>query len=191
MAELGNYMNGVTLLIALKRRIKIFLIAIVICVLLLIIAYIFYGERVITNVFIVIILVLMCTLLLMITLSYKKIMTAKLIIENRIMHIRQAQIIDEKNCAFRLNKKLRPDIEVFVSCFGILVDSKIVKFNLDGVTLKSVELSDRYITLTYGTESRSEKIRILHETLTIQEMIRITESFRYETGVTPVLVDEK
>lgn len=191
MTERGNYMNGVSLLMGLRRRTKLFLIAIALCILLVVLAIAFYGYMIIIDTFIAIIIAFMCMLLLMITFSYKKLMMAKLIIDNRIMHIRQAQIIDDKNNAFSQNKKLPSDIEIFISCFGILVDSRIIKFNLDGVTLQTVELSDRYITLTYGTKRKSEKIRILHETLTFQEMIRITESFRYETGVTPILVNEK
>ena len=56
--------------------------------------------------------------------------------------------------------------------------------------MKEVQLSDRYITMSYGRNNTEEKIRILHEPLTIYELIRIIENFRYETGVTPVLIKE-
>jgi hypothetical protein len=106
------------------------------------------------------------------------------------MHIKQAQILNQKVRISHRNKSVNKDIEVFISCFGILIDTKMIKFNLDGVLLKKIQLSDRYITLSYGRENTDERIRILHETLTIYEMIRIIESFRYETGVTPVLIME-
>lgn len=190
MMQRGNYIKGVKLLISLRMRTMLFLITFMICILLVVSTYMFYGNKGIINTFIAITILVMGVLLWMVTLSYRRIMLAKLIIDNRIMHIRQAQINRTKGLS-DLGKRLQADMEVFISCFGVLIDSKVIKFNLDGIVLKKVELSDRYVTLTYGTKCRNETIRILHETLTVQEMIRISEVFRYETGVLPVLVDEK
>lgn len=190
MTQREDYLKGVKLLISLRRRTQLFLISFTVCIILAAFAYVFYGDTRMINVFSVIIILLMGTILGMVTLSYRRIILAKLIIDNRIMHIRQAQISRTKELPC-IGKTNQSDMEVFISCFGVLINSKIIKFNLDGIVLKKVELSDRYVTLTYGRKSRNETIRILHEALTVQEMIRITEVFRYETGVTPVLVDDK
>lgn len=182
-------MGGLMQVKALRRRMEIFLITLSLCILLIALAYLLYGQKIIVNIFIVISILIMGVLLALITSSYKKLLTAKLIIENRIMYIRQPQM-NSVECNKSRSMASKADVEVYISCFGILMDAKVIKFNIDGVYLQEVELGNEYITFTYGTKKRSEKIRILHETMSVQEMIRITESFRYETGVTPVLVNE-
>jgi len=118
--------------------------------------------------------------------EYKKLKTAELIMENKILHIQPATI-DAGTCG-KTGKALPVEgIEVFISCFGILLDSRIIKFNLDGVCLKTVEVGREFICLTYGTEGRTQKIRILHAAMDSPELQRIVERFRYETGVVPVI----
>jgi archaellum component FlaF (FlaF/FlaG flagellin family) len=174
----------------LKSRTEIFLVTFAFSIMAVAFTYVFYEDSMFMNNLVISIIIIMGILLISITLSYKKVVAAKLIIDNRIMYLKQAHILDQKVQSSHINKSVNKDIEVFISCFGILIDSKIIKFNLDGVLLKEVQLSDRYITLGYGRDNTVERIRILHETLTIYEMIRIIESFRYETGVTPVLIKE-
>ncbi|CQR74100.1 hypothetical protein SOV_22190 [Sporomusa ovata DSM 2662] len=119
--------------------------------------------------------------------EYKKLRIAELIIENQILHI-QSAIIGAGVCG--------PDgasstggIEVFISCFGILLDSKIIKFNLDGIYLKGVEIGREYMCLIYGTKFSTQKTRILYMAPDSRELKRIVEKFRYETGVVPVITD--
>lgn len=116
----------------------------------------------------------------------RKLETARLIIENQIMHIQPAKI-DAGSCG-ETDVTLRiGGIEVFISCFGILLDSKVIKFNLDGIQLRAVEIGRQFICLTYGTSEQTQKIRILHETIGNEELQSIVERFRYETGVVPVI----
>lgn len=119
--------------------------------------------------------------------EYKKLRIAELIIENQILHIQPA-IIGAGVCG--------PDgmssaggIEIIISCFGILLDAKIIKFNLEGVYLKGVEIGREYMCLIYGTKFSTQKMRILHGVLDSRELKNIVEKFRFETGIVPVITD--
>jgi len=116
----------------------------------------------------------------------RKLKAALLIIENKILHIQLAKIdfynYDESETALPIG-----GIEVFVSCFGILIDSKVIKFNLEGIHLKAVEIGREFICLSYGTDEQTHIIRILHEAFDSLELQSIIERFRYETGVVPVI----
>lgn len=92
------------------------------------------------------------------------------------MHIRTAVVSDGAD-----------DIEVFVSYFGILLDSRVIKFNQEGTFLKAVEIGRDYISLTYGTDKRVQSTRLLHAAIDDKEVDRIAEKFRHETGIVPVI----
>lgn len=118
--------------------------------------------------------------------EYMKFKKACLIMENKILHIQSARII---NGIYGRYDNTSPigGIEVYISCFGILLDTKVIKFNLDGIHLKAVEISNEYICLTYGTDVQRQKIEILHETIDDEELQIMIEKFRYETGIIPVV----
>jgi len=132
------------------------------------------------------IVVITMTILLAVfsVLEYKKLEAAGLIIENQIMHIRPA-VIDVGEHGREAVDSPREVREVFISCFGILLGSKIVKFNHGGVHLKAVEIGCDFICLTYGTNKRTQKIQVLHSAIDSQEIDSIADKFRYETGVIP------
>lgn len=118
----------------------------------------------------------------------RKLKIAKLIIENQILHIQPARM-EVGECG-ETDVSLPIDgIEAFISCFGILLDSKVIKFNLDDIHLKAVEIGREFICLTYGTDEQTQKIRILHETIGNQKLQSIIKRFHYETGVVPVITD--
>ncbi len=106
----------------------------------------------------------------------RKLRIAKLIAENQILHIRAAVISDGVD-----------DIDVFVSYFGILLESRVIKFNQEGTFLKAVEIGPDYISLTYGTDKRVQSTRLLHAAIDDEEVERIAERFRHETGIVPVI----
>ena len=190
MTNFDASFRGMKLLANLRRRMEFLLIIITVCLILIAFAYIFSENETILDTLITLLLLCLGILLWMIALFCKKIMLAKLIFENRIMYIRQAKIITTHNTP-NTKKELQSSPEVFVSCFGVLIDTKVIKFNIDKVQLKAIELRENYITMTYGKGQKNETMRIFHETTSAQEMIRIAETFRYETGVIPVLVDDK
>lgn len=101
---------------------------------------------------------------------------AQLIIENQILHIQPAVCMDRDE-----------SIEVYVSCFGILLQSKIIKFNQEGIRLKAVELGRYYITLTYGTVQEMQSTKLIYEEIRDGTLQKIVRRFRYETGVVPVI----
>jgi len=120
--------------------------------------------------------------------ALKNIKAARLIIENQIMYIRPLVLQIERN-GKTYELFARDFMEIFVSCFGILLDSKIIKFNQNGVHLKKVELGHSFIALTYGTNLKTQTTSILHSETENSVLLKIAEKFRYETGITPSIVD--
>lgn len=119
--------------------------------------------------------------------EYRKLKTGELIVENRILHIRAA-VISEGVCPVA-NPEDANGLDIFISYFGILLDSKIIKFNQEGTRLKAVEIGRDSISLTYGTDKQVHKTRILRAAIDKRELDGIIEKFRYETGIVPVITD--
>ena len=86
---------------------------------------------------------------------------------------------------------MKKSIEIFVSCFGILLDSKIIKFNTEGISLKKVEVGHDYILLAYGKGEKYKTIRLLHSNINEPELRDIIEKFRRETGIIPEFINWK
>jgi hypothetical protein len=115
-----------------------------------------------------------------------KLKIARLIAENPILHIRTAIINDLSG---ETTQQPEPEnTEVIVSYFGILLDSKIIKFNQAGIRLRAVEMGYDFISFTCGTEKRTQNIRLLRPAIDPEELDKIAEKFRYETGITPTLL---
>ena len=115
-----------------------------------------------------------------------KLKIARLITENPILHISTAVISDLSGEAAQPENI--ENTEVIVSYFGILLDEKIIKFNQDGIRLRAVEIGADFISFTCGTEKRTQNIRLLRPAITPEELDKIAEKFRYETGITPILL---
>ena len=112
-----------------------------------------------------------------------KLKIARLIAENPILHISTAVISDLSGEAAQPENI--ENTEVIVSYFGILLDEKIIKFNQDGIRLRAVEIGADFISFTYGTEKRTQNIRLLRPAINSAMLEQISERFRYETGITP------
>ena len=104
----------------------------------------------------------------------KRLREAKLIVDNQIMHI---QSMEYQN--------------VFVSCFGILIDAKIIKFNQEGIHLKKVEFGNSYLTFDYGTETAIHTITLAQAEYDKGSLEEIIEKFHYETGIIPIMRKER
>lgn len=128
--------------------------------------------------------------------------TAKLMIENKILYIQPMAMGDlgwENGTSGRIDQDLGKDaaglpaesIEVFVSCFGILLGSKIIKFNQEGIRLKAVEIGRHYLSIDYGTDMDIRNIRLLYTRPDSDALTGIIEKFRYETGIVPAVTQEK
>jgi hypothetical protein len=118
--------------------------------------------------------------------GFGKLKIARLIAENPILHIRTAVINDLSGEAAQQPEP--ENTEVIVSYFGILLDEKIIKFNQDGIRLRAVEIGDDFISFTCGTQKRAQNIRLLRPAIDPEELYKIAEKFRYETGITPTLL---
>lgn len=141
-----------------------------------------------TDLFLLVAIMATVFLLAFLIRSNSRLKTARLIIENQILHIQPAKI-EAGTCGETDTTIHIGGIEVFISCFGMLLDSKVIKFNQDGICLKAVEIGCEFIRLTYGTDQHTQKIRILHEPIASQELQNIVERFRYETGVVVLITD--
>lgn len=119
--------------------------------------------------------------------EFGRLRAARLIFENQILRIRTAVIDGEAGDAAKAENA--ESIEVFVSYFGILLDSRIVRFNQDGIRLKAVEIGRDFLSLTYGTEKGTRITRLLHAEISQGELEAIVERFRYETGIFPVTIN--
>ncbi len=115
-----------------------------------------------------------------------KLKIARLIAENPILHISTAVISDIS--AEAMQSENIENTEVIVSYFGILLDEKIIKFNQDGIRLRTVEIGADFISFTCGTEKRTQNIRLLRPAINPEELDKIAEKFRYETGIAPILL---
>jgi len=120
--------------------------------------------------------------------EYGRFKTARLIVENQILHIRPAVISDSAGDAPDLEGE--ENIEVYVSYFGILLGTKIIKFNQEGIRLKAVEIGRDFISLTYGADKRMQSTRLLRPPIDPAAMDEICERFRYETGITPTFTSK-
>ena len=107
---------------------------------------------------------------------------AQLIVENQILRVPAAVFESEAG---------GKNMEFVVSCFGVLFGSKIVRFNRDGVWLRSVKLGRNSISLNYGTEKKTHSVKLLCPEISEDERREIVEKFCYETGVVPVSDTEK
>lgn len=117
--------------------------------------------------------------------EYKNLKIAEVIIENQILHIQSAYSLIEDSGETTSSFMERMDI--FISNFGILLDSKIIKYNQGSVQLKAVEIGQGFISLVYGTEKRMQKTWLLCLYMDDRELADIIEKFRYETGVVPTI----
>jgi hypothetical protein len=119
--------------------------------------------------------------------EYRKLQTAQLIVENRILHICTASAGEgDGDTAKPENVE---NTEVFISYFGILLDTKIIRFNQDKIFLKAVEIGRDFISLSYGTDKRVQNIRFLRTVTSSEELENIVKQFRDETGIVPVITD--
>ncbi len=113
-------------------------------------------------------------------------LAARLIVENRILHIQPA-VLSERDSMKENEVQSCESIEMFVSCFGILLGSKVIKFNQEGIRLKAVEIGLNYLSLDYGRDTDIRSIRLINPRPDSSALAGIIEKFRYETGITPTI----
>lgn len=116
----------------------------------------------------------------------QRLTAARLIVENQILHIQPA-VLRELDSMKESEAESCETVEMFVSCFGILLGSKVIKFNQEGIRLKAVEIGQDYLSLDYGRDTDIRNIRLIHARPDSAVLADIIEKFRYETGITPTI----
>ncbi len=118
----------------------------------------------------------------------KKLIAALLIVENQILHIQPA-VFSERGGKKEIEVHPCETVEMFVSCFGILLGAKIIKFNQEDIRLKAVEIGRDYLSIDYGTDTDIRNIRLIHARPDNAILADIIDKFRYETGITPIITE--
>ncbi len=160
----------------------LFLICLIILVI-VVIAEVFIEKRdyiiiSIKYIFTFSLLILIATLILLIF-EYKKMIIAKLITENKIFDIEVVKI----------HKGTPKTIVYTVSCFEILLDSKIIKYNIDRIELLNIKISRNIISFIYGKDAKFTKLKILHGIKDEKRIKEIVNRFKYELGINPIIRD--
>ena len=112
-------------------------------------------------------------------LEYKKLRLAKLIIDNNIAFIENVCIKHTHK-----NEKETEKIGVYISCFGVMDGSKIIKYNMDGIILKSIVIDNRSICLTREKDHNETILNVPYGKMAKIELLDFAKRFEYETGVT-------
>ena len=121
-------------------------------------------------------------------LEYRKYKDAMLILDNEIIKIKVAKI-EHKTSQNNDSFSTAEDMDASISCFGVLLDSKVIKFNQDKIILNSVVIQRDSISFVYGSKGVSERLTILHGVMDKEQIQNIVDRFRYETGIVPMVLD--
>ena len=79
-----------------------------------------------------------------------------------------------------------PETKIVVSCFGVLINSRVIWFNRKANRLWRVEIGQNFLKLVYGTQTNQKQMTLLHEPISTDAMHRLAERFRVETGAETV-----
>lgn len=118
--------------------------------------------------------------------EFRKLKIARLIVESPILHISTYIISDISSEAEQLEDI--ENTEVFISYFGILLETKIIKFNQNGIQLKAVEIGPDFLSFTYGKGKRVKNIKILRPFIDLAASDEFAQKLHYETGIMPTFI---
>lgn len=82
-----------------------------------------------------------------------------------------------------------PETEIVVSCFGVLLNSRVVRFNRRENRLWRVEIGRDSMKLIYGTQKDQKQMTLLHKPISADTARRLAERFRVETGAETIFPD--
>lgn len=114
--------------------------------------------------------------------QFQNLKQAKLIVDNKIMSIQPVLMKTQDG------QTDAQSIDMTISCFGILLDTKVIRFNQGNVHLKTVELNHDYICIKYGSYKRDKEIRLLHKQIDEEQINEILKKFHFETGIIPKVI---
>lgn len=109
---------------------------------------------------------------------------AGLIRDNPILSVTSAVV-------YTTNGQGKRDVqEAIVSTFGILIGSRIYKWNCDGMCgarLRAIEIDRARIYLTFGDGAETMRVELLHGITDEQAVMGVKQKLWRETGVTAVI----
>lgn len=110
---------------------------------------------------------------------------ARLITENELL---QTCFVAYVNA----DDRLVPDagLEALVSCFGVLLGSRVIRFNMKDNRLWRVEIAKDSITLVYGPKTAIRQLILLHANMSLLESQALAQQFRFETGAEVVIAQD-
>lgn len=82
-----------------------------------------------------------------------------------------------------------PETEIVVSCFGVLLNSRVVWFNRRENRLWRVEFARDSLRLVYGAQENQKQMTLLHKPISADTARRLAERFRVETGAETIFPD--
>lgn len=82
-----------------------------------------------------------------------------------------------------------PETEIVVSCFGVLINSRVVRFNRRENRLWRVEIGRDSLKLFYGAQNDQKQMTLIHEPIDTDTARRLAERFRIETGAEIIFPD--
>lgn len=109
---------------------------------------------------------------------------ASLIWDNPILTVPSAVI------SISGGERKRATEETVVSTFGILIGSKIYKWGMNGVRgvrLNAIRIDRTRIYLTFGDESETMQVELLHGMTDKQEVMDVKQRLWRETGVKAII----
>lgn len=110
----------------------------------------------------------------------QRLKVAKLIQDNVVLTIPAAKVLSSKDIASSPEEAGKK--QVIVSIFGVLAGDKVYKFNCEGIRLFSMKIDKEFIFFTYGSREKQRYLRLTHGLSREEDLQRITEIFRYNTG---------
>lgn len=113
--------------------------------------------------------------------SMRQYRDARLILDNRIFDVSQASVSSLQGG----QEKTLDTVEVIFSPFGVLLGNRAFRFR-DGIRrLQAIEIGRETLRVEFQSEEVCYHLQLLHGFTKKQEVDKVAEEIRYETGVIP------
>lgn len=178
-----------------KRRIMVLTILTGLCLSIVVLSVFFWEQETFESGKVLLWAVFLCGVLGIAGTSAAaaKMSQADLIVKNQIMHI-QTVVLEQLMAGGKVSREgfqRSRMIDISISCFGILLDTRVIPFNQNGIRLNSIVLTNDCISVAYEKKQKTFRIRILHKWMDRKELDEVAEKFRYETGVSAIIQEKK
>ncbi|MDL2254282.1 hypothetical protein LJC49_09505, partial [Ruminococcaceae bacterium OttesenSCG-928-I18] len=122
-------------------------------------------------------------LLLFLIYAVRQFHSAKLIFENRIFSVSQASVSSLQGG----HEKSIDEVEAMFSPFGVLLNGRVFRFRDGTRKLQDVKFVKETLLVEFCSEETHYHLQLLHGFTQKQEVEKVAEKIRYETGVIPTI----